>query len=171
MKLTIVLAATCSVLGCSSQSGLTVTEPVGPGISTTGRNGALQIYTATEEHPDGDNTYYYPHTGYHIYDDAGKEIKYVFNHVGTMDETPSVVDLSPGSYKVAAQAEAYGRVRIPVIIKARCTTIIHLERGWKPPENAKDADLVRMPDGQPIGWRADRVNHNEVSSNSQHRIP
>lgn len=68
--------------------------------------GRLQIFTATETHPDGDNTYYY-HKGYCILSDAGKMLHFVPNHIGTMDETPSIVNVSAGQYRIPADAEGY----------------------------------------------------------------
>jgi hypothetical protein len=154
-RLAVVAMAILSTIGCSSAPKLTVAEPVGPGRSGSGRSGALQVYTATEQHAVGDNTCYYPHTGYLIYNDHGQKVKYVINHVGTMDESPMVVSLPTGSYTIVAESDAYGRVRIPVVVRPSRTTEVHLERGWKPPLNATASDTVQMPDGQPIGWRAD----------------
>jgi hypothetical protein len=162
----IIVTAMLAEMGCSSTHNLAVTEPVGPGRSEAARSGALQVYTATEEHADGDNTYYRPHKEYLVYTKKGQKVKFVLNHVGTMDETPSIVYLASGSYDVLAEAEGYGRVRIPVVIKANRTTVVHLERGWKAPENAQASDLVRMPDGQPIGWRSETVNQKLVSVDS-----
>jgi hypothetical protein len=49
-------------------------DPVGPAFAkskpptfvSTGQ-GWLRVYTATDIVPDGDTSYYYPHTGYRIY--------------------------------------------------------------------------------------------------------
>jgi hypothetical protein len=149
------VAGTFTLIGCASPRALTLAQPVGPGNSGTGRMGALQVFTATETHLDGDNTYYYPHSSYLVYNRQGQKVKFVPNHVGTMDEESTVVLLPPGSYVVLADAEGYGRVRIPVVLKPNRTTVLHLERGWKPPANAKPSELARMPDGQAIGWRSD----------------
>lgn len=148
------LAGAFSLIGCASPQTLTVNEPVGPGKSETGKVGALQVFTVTERHQDGDNTYYYPHTSYLVYNEQGKKVRFVPNHVGTMDEKPSLVLLPSGEYIVVAEAEGYGRVRIPVVVKPSRTTVLHLERGWEPPAYAKSSELARMPDGQAIGWRS-----------------
>jgi hypothetical protein len=168
MKYTQLIAlatAVGTVVGCSSEPRLTVTEPVGPGRSEAVRQGALQVYTATEQHASGDNTFYYPHTSYLIYNNQGQKVQSVVNHVGTMDESPSVVHLPAGSYVVWAEAEGYGRVRIPVVVTSSRTTVLHLERGWEPPKEAQPSDLVRMPDGQPIGWKSPGTAHSTSSSN------
>ena len=157
--------------GCSSLSHFAVAEPVGPGKSAVARSGTLQVYTATEEHVEGDNTYYYPHTGYLVYTQTGQEVKSVINHAGVTGEIPSLTHLTPGSYVVVAEADGYGRVRIPVVVKENRATVVHLARGWKAPKNAQESDLVRMPDGQPIGWRSETGNHNLVSANSQRNQP
>ena len=166
LNATAILTAMFSAVGCSSTHHLAVTEPVGPGISEVARSGALQVYTATRSRSVGDNTYYYPHKGYLVYNEAGQRVKYVRNHLGITDETPSLANLAPGSYVVVAEAEGYGQVRIPVVVKANRTTVVHLERGWKAPEDAQASDLVQMPDGQPIGWRSETVNHKLVSGDS-----
>ncbi len=154
-----VWAATLVLMGgCASVQTPTVSEPVGPapaGSTTVTSSGALQVYSATERHEIGQGTYYYPHTSYAVCDSAGHRVKSVPNHSGWTDQTPSVVPLPAGDYLVVAEAEGYGRVRIPVTVKPRQMTVLHLERGWKPPEEAKASDLVLLPDGQPIGWRAD----------------
>lgn len=162
----VVLTAMLAATGCSTAHHLAVTQPVGPGKLAAMQTGTLQVYTATEEHADGDNSYSYPHTRYLVYDGHGQEVESVRNHLGIMDETPSLTYLAPGSYVVVAKAEGYGRVRIPVVVEANRTTVVHLERGWKAPENAQASDLVQMPDGKPIGWRSEAVNHNLVSGQS-----
>jgi hypothetical protein len=147
--------ATIALVGCASPQQLTVTEPLGPGKLDEGTTGAVRVYTATETHADGDQTYYYPHTGYLVYNQEGKKVMFVPNHVGTMDEAPMTAYLPPGSYTIVAQAEGYGRVRIPLVVKSHRTTVIHLDRDWSPPKNAQTSELVRLPDGHPIGWRSD----------------
>jgi hypothetical protein len=147
-----VLAAACATAGCASQRGLTVTGTVGPGGRTGLRLGGLEVYTATERHRDGDNTYYYPHSAYVICDTHGVRVKSVVNHIGVMDETPTFVSLPQGHYIVVAQADRYGQVRIPVVVRPGGATVVHLDRGWQPPPDAEATDIVRMPDGEPIGW-------------------
>jgi hypothetical protein len=34
------------------------------------------------------------------------------------------------------------------------TTRIHLDNDWKIPSDAPKSELVTMPDGNPVGWRA-----------------
>ena len=117
--------------------------------------GYLKVFTATEDHNDGD-THYFPHTSYTIYSDDGKTVvKKVPNAIGVHDEDPSLVQLSAGTYVVRAKAENSGMVKIAVIIKPGQLTKVNLEHDGKyriPPGNT--ADLVRLPNGQVVGWRA-----------------
>jgi hypothetical protein len=140
--------------GCASPP--IVLAPVGPApVEKTAHvsTGRLQVFSAAEARADGDDTYYYPHTGYSIFSDVGRRLKYVNNHVGTMDESPAVVPLPTGHYRIVAQSEAYGRVTVPVVIESGRTTTIHLERDWKPAANLS-RNVVRLPDGEAVGWSA-----------------
>jgi hypothetical protein len=49
---------------------------------------------------------------------------------------------------------------VPVVIEPDKTTILHLERerAWKESSVIRSSDLVRLPNGQPIGFRAQHVN-------------
>lgn len=91
--------------------------------------GYLKVYSRTEQTQWGENSYYYPHTAYWIYNSAGKRIKTVANHDTSIDESPSKVSLTPGKYLVKAWSENSGLVTVPVIIKLAQTTTVHLESG------------------------------------------
>lgn len=149
-----IFAAAVSLTGCATSQRLTVAEPVGAGEPEAKATGSLKIYTATEQQEVGEDTYYYPHTGYVIYNERGEKVMYVENHVGIMDESPSIARLPAGAYVAVAEADGCGRVRIPLVISANRTTVIHLDGDWKPPQNAQSSDLVRLPDGEAIGWKA-----------------
>ena len=144
--------------GCASPPKLGNLEAVGPEIRSSDRmsgNGWLQVYSATRQYDTGGNTFYYPHTNYVIYDAQGKIVKRVRNHVGIMDESPAVVTLPAGSYKVLAKHPGYGQVMIPVVVSASQATAVHLDGAWQPPRGAKEGALVRLPDGECIGFRAE----------------
>ena len=71
------------------------------------------------------------------------------------DEMPAVVSLPVGDYDVLADSEEYGRITVPVVIEAGVTTTLSLDgRSRFPAMPETDASLVRLPNGQPIGWRA-----------------
>jgi len=145
--------------GCASAgpTAMTVNDPIGPRPLGLARDyvGFLEVYSATEEHTDGDNTYRYPHTDYQIFTSDGQLFKQVRNAIILSDETPERVSLPKGRYIVAAQSETSGPVNVPVAIETGKTTVLHLERkkDWKPELAWRDSDLVRLPNGQVIGYR------------------
>jgi len=164
-KITRILGAVViSILaGCSSVP--LVLDPVGPPPSETVaslREGYLKVYTATETHPDGDNTYYYPHTSYHVFMPDGKRFKWVENHVGMNDESPSLVKLPAGNYEVLAHADGFGRVTVPVVIKWGKLTEVNLETwGRKKTPITNEAAVVQLPNGYVVGWRAEPLKESE----------
>jgi hypothetical protein len=117
--------------------------------------GYLKVYTATVEHEFGGNSSYYPHRSYFVYDAQGKTLVHrVQNHVGTMDETPALVALPVGRYQVLADDRGYGRTMFPVMIRPRQTTVLHLDGSWEPPAHTSSSEVVRLPNGEYIGWNA-----------------
>ena len=69
-------------------------NPIGP-KSLKPANGYLEVYTATDEVLDGDNTIRYIHTDYFINRPDGSRYKFVVNHITPKDEMPEVVELLP----------------------------------------------------------------------------
>jgi hypothetical protein len=141
------------VAGCASQP--VAVSPVGPEPASQAAyvpSGYLKVFSDTEEHVIGDGPHYYPHMGYNIYDNAGKRVEYVPNHIGNMDETPTLVRIPVGDYKVVAESSAYGRVTVPIIVQSGKTTVLHLDRGWRPASNISSTEVVRLPDGEAVGW-------------------
>jgi len=131
--------------------------PVGPGPggsrASSISKGDLQVFTETEEYYL-DQMSYFPHTDYQIYSLEGKHLRRVWNHQTHEDERPAIVSLPPGMYLVKAWAEFYGVVTVPVSIKSNQTTTVVLQPGWNPGKPVASADLVQMPDGYFVGWRA-----------------
>ncbi len=131
--------------------------PVGPGpfaqAATPPGSGQLQVYTKTEEYWDDDLSYF-PHTDYQIYSATGKRLEQVWNHHDHEDEYPTLVTLQPGRYTVKAWAEGYGLVIVPISIQANLKTLVVLQPGWNPGQAVPATDLVRMPNGYDVGWRA-----------------
>ena len=149
-------AAIVSMLaGCSSTP--IVLDPVGPappGATAPLREGKLIVYSATETINDGEINYF-PHTSYHIFTPDGKRFRTVNNHVGRNDETPEWVRLPAGSYNVRAQADGYGFVTVPVMIKWGRLTEVNLETwGRKKTPVTNEAAVVQLPNGYVVGWRA-----------------
>lgn len=149
------VAVASALAGCSSVP--LVLDPVGPApnrAATTPADGHLVVYTATETRPLADSTFYYPHSAYHIYAASGKLWKYVPNHIGDMDQSPSLVAIPAGSYTLLAESDSYGRVTVPVVIKPGRTTEVNLEtRGRRKTDGTNETSVVRLPNGYIVGWR------------------
>lgn len=150
------VAIVLMLVGCASTP--IVLNPVGPpppGASAAPHQGYLRVYTTTQEHKDGEDTYH-PHTGYDIYTASGFRWKYVRNRIDDTDESPMVVVLPTGNYKIVGRADGYGRITVPVVIKGGMLTEVNLE-GWprKKTPVTDEAEVVRLPNGYVVGWRAE----------------
>jgi hypothetical protein len=135
-------------------------HPVGPapiGATTLKSDGYLRVYTGTESHEVGENTYYYPHTGYYIDTVDGKLLKYVPNSTAIEDESPACVALPTGKYILTATSDLYATVTVPVVIQQDKTTDVHLDSGWRPPRTVSTNQLVYLPNGEAVGWRSSIV--------------
>ena len=160
MKLTLrntILSVATAVLvaSCSSAPPTIVHETVGPGPTVVNQqhNGFLKVYSATESMADDDGFSLLRYTNYQI--DAADGT--VFKEVPNDDQEPTRVILPKNTYTVVAQSDTSGTVSVPVAIETGKTTVLHLERkkDWKEAAAGIDsADLVRLPNGQPIGFRA-----------------
>jgi hypothetical protein len=172
----IVLATSLfGVVGYASSPTFTRLSPVGPNIAGGSRGpgaGFLQVYSArvpaerglaTEiffwNVDFGQNEFLHgvAHTGYTIFALDGKVLQKVRNANGMNDANPTPVELRPGMYEIQVEAEDYNgittTVRIPVRIESGATTIAHLDGTWSP-RGVAAGDLVRLPNGTAVGWRA-----------------
>ncbi len=148
-------------VSCRTQPAL-VLQPVGPpasGVSLgeldSRSEGFLKVFTATEIRQVGNESKYYPHTDYMIYNTNGTVFQYVENSLDATDETPALVSLPAGLYRIRAQDDDYGRVIVPVLIQPWRTTKVYLEsRANESSEHLKPTDCVLLPDGRIVGWRA-----------------
>ena len=150
------LGAIPLLASCASQP--IALAPVGPGPFVNGAyvngKGDLEVYTEPEEYYEDDLSFF-PHTDYEIYTMEGRHLRHVWNHQNHEDEHPAVVTLSPGQYVVKAWADCYGLVTVPVVIKPNETTRVILQPDWKPAGTVAQADLVQIPNGYFVGWRAE----------------
>lgn len=161
-KRNLLLTVSAAILftSCASAQSTIVSAPVGPrppGLHEGDYVGFLTVHSATEQHPNGDNSYANVHTDYRISTADGRLFKQVRNSLSPTDETPERITLPKGSYVVVAQSETMGAVSIPIGIHTGKATDLHLERvkDWKPTAiNARESDYVRLPNGQIIGYRA-----------------
>ena len=125
----LLLLLSCCFLQGQARAGVTLPEvgPRDPGQYDKVSVGYLTVFSSTEETQWGDGPYYYVHTGYRIYDSAGKAVKWIANHDTSTDEAPEKVELAPGRYTIWAQSDKDGYVKVPVVIKLARTTAVHLE--------------------------------------------
>lgn len=155
--LTLALFAT----GCAFNREAVITESVGPPPRTghvPSANGNLVVYSGFETTDATGFAYEYvqPHTPYDIYTPDGKLVKHVRNYSGGLLDDPDSVSLPSGNYKVSATANGYARVVLPVVIAVGRTTVVHLDSsGFSLAKQNPKANLVKLPDGQIIGWLAD----------------
>ena len=177
------------IAGCASVSNVVVVEPVGPG-PTEGSHGtgegALVIYSArasadvdinTAEwrwnNDFGKNEFLYEpaHSDYTIYAQNGEVFKRVRNARNANDDTPTVVALPAGSYKVEAEAVNCDtdrvKVLMTVVIQPGQTTLANLEGGWSPMGQFQETQVAKLPCGRAIGWRAPEAGYAVVQAGSQ----
>ena len=142
--------------GCATRS--VVLSPVGPAHSVAARTGVpegvLMVYSAQDvEMPQ---YWSYPHhSGYSLHAAEGKKLKYINNREESRGQEPEKVNLPPGRYHVAASARTFGKVSVPVVLEADKTTFVHLDGsglGGASPNST--AEVVSLPDGLSVGWRA-----------------
>ncbi|MDB6122805.1 MAG: hypothetical protein JWQ71_1798 [Pedosphaera sp.] len=151
-------AALALLSACSFHQVPMAVLPVGPAPREeikSSNEGFLMVYSAWSLFND------YPsstdhHSRYTITSDDGKLNKEVQNHIDRFDEGPIRLPLTPGSYKVSARSAHSGRVVVPVIIKERQTTVVYLD-GSSPSDvvQAHAANMVKLPNGQIVGWSAE----------------
>lgn len=80
----------------------------------------------------------------------------LFQRMLNNDEEPARVILPNGNYTVVARSETAGEVTVPVAIGPKKLTEVNLGRkkDWPITASVGSNALVRLPDGQPIGFRA-----------------
>jgi hypothetical protein len=115
--------------------------------------GELEVYSALEQHEEGDNPTWEQHSLYFICDSQGKRFKTVYNVIGYYEKPPKRVKLPTGSYLVKARAYDYLSVQVPITIEGGLLTTVYLDGTWSPPAGTSKDDLAFTPKGHPIGWR------------------
>jgi hypothetical protein len=150
----------CATLlsACASQHAPIALQAIGPAPHEQFKaptEGYLVVYSAPKLFSFVDSAVIL-HSGYVISSEDGKPDQHIQNYRDRYDEDPVRVSLTPGCYKVSARSAHSGRVNVQVIIKKGETTFVHLDGST--PQRAASADqanLVKLPDGQIVGWPAD----------------
>jgi hypothetical protein len=156
----VLLAAAALWSGCAAGPHGMVLEPVGPSPQASGSTttGTLVVYSAYEVTAPGIGDFEHRHhySDYRILSEDGKLLQTVHNDIGTEVKEATHVQLPPGKYRVAANSNGYGTVIVPVVIAMNRTTVVHLVGGysWASDAGLNQADSVRLPDGEIVGWRA-----------------
>jgi hypothetical protein len=149
------VATAVLVASCASAPPTIVHETVGPDLAAVNEehNGFLTVYSATAWESDDDGPRSLNYTDYRIDGADGT----LFKEVPNGGEQPTRVILPRGTYTVVAWSDTSGEVHVPVAIEAGKVTVVHLEgdKDWKEASaGIRSADLVWLPNGQPIGFRA-----------------
>jgi len=146
-------------IGCASTP--LAFDPVGPdphGSESMSSDGELLVFSSLVGRSEGNNPTWHQHTSYYIYDLDGRQVKHVHNSIGYYAKAPLPVDLPAGSYLVKAKASGYFWVDVPVTIERGRTTEVHLDDNWQLPVETSDRELVKMPNDNLVGWRAESTN-------------
>jgi|WetSurMetagenome_2_1015567.scaffolds.fasta_scaffold699310_1 hypothetical protein len=155
-----VFVGTAFLSGCASHGPGLVLDAVGPppvASVCTASTGTLMVYSAFEQGAEFNGRYYRrQYTDYKILSADGKPLQAVHNDNGTLIEAPKRVQLPVSVYRVAARANGYGEVIVPVVIRPDQVTRVHLEGSpaWPNSQELARSNPVRLPDGEIAGWRA-----------------
>ena len=167
----VVAAIVLGVAGCATAP--VVLTPVGPNparSAETSANGKLEVFSAVQQSDEQENIpleegiigivvpssrVSYQRTDYNIYDAHGRRVEHVFNNLDSREPVPRVVALAPGRYVVEAESRDALLVRLPVEIEPGRVTKVHLDDAWEISASTPRSELVSMPSGSPVGWRAD----------------
>ena len=123
--------------------------------ASSATKGYLQVFSATQKSVpvvSDDSWLLDLHTGYEIYDQSGKESRFVPNHMSNLDTSPDTVTLMAGTYNIVAESTWCGLVTVPVVIQKGKTTVVHLDNNWFPSSNTPAGKLVFLPNGEAVGW-------------------
>ena len=157
----LLVVAGLAASGCASNRNELTLDAVGPSARPMEGNsplGILVVYSAFKRNadfnsPDPNRQEY---SDYRILTADGHLLRRIHNNSGTIFQDVVSVSLAPGKYQVAARANGYGYVIVPVLIEAQHSTVLHLEGGspWPDTSVFNPTNSVRLPDGQIVGWRA-----------------
>ncbi|EEF61568.1 hypothetical protein [Pedosphaera parvula] len=144
--------------------------PVGPAphvASKASKEGYLLVYSAWEPFRLQDSRFD-RHSNYKLLSSDGRTVQNIKNCIDRFDDNPVCVALVPGSYQVSARSAHSGRVTVPVLIQEGETTCVYLD-GSNQPQTAPAADstLVKLPNGQVVGWAAKEEKENSVVASSR----
>ncbi len=118
----LLLLAGSQLLSPAHAAASTVTASVQPDSHL----GYLEVFSSTEPYQAGEGVFYYPHSGYRLYDASGKSLRWIGNNSGSIDENPEKVELAPGVYTIWAQSD-HGYQTLKIVVKPARITSVQLE--------------------------------------------
>ena len=155
----ILLWVVACTIGCTSTQPNLSLAPIGPRRippeSESPSLGSLVVYSAFEAMSSSNDSDQRRHSNYELRAANGDLIERISNQEQQFSEEPAIVKLAPGRYSITARANVSRRVDIPIVIEADKTTCVRLD-GSEPIGSRRVAasELVSLPDGTPVGWRA-----------------
>lgn len=144
--------------GCVSNRPVVLDTAVGPArpiVQDSSPEGRLVVYSGLDAVSGSEDYPQQFHSDYKLLSHDGQLLKSVVNRESRISEAPATVRLPPGKYIVVARASSFSSVTVPVVIEEWKATIVHLDGSdqadWK---QTPPANVVKLPDGTIIGWRA-----------------
>lgn len=156
----LLLPVVIALAGCAGSQHPLVLDAVGPAPAQQVAalpGGSLIVYSAFDSGEAGTTDFrdIKRHTDYKIYSGDGRLLQVVHNHLNYGTADPTRVALPTGTYRIVAESNGSGTLTVPVAIVVNQETIIHLEGGgWRGESKLDNANAVRLPNGQIIGYRA-----------------
>jgi hypothetical protein len=142
-----------STPGCAT-SGPAAAEPSAAAPSPpSSRNGDLTVYSETYS-PTLEQSEYSAHSDYTISTVDDHVIEHVTNATGSFNSRPARVSLPAGNYHVRAQYNGGRFVTFTVVIEPDKATVVDLDGEALSQGRAAAKEMVRLPDGQVVGWSA-----------------
>jgi hypothetical protein len=143
---------------CTSTPSTVTLAPIGPRRipqeAETAVRGSLIVYSAFESVSAASDSELRRHSDYELRSADGTVLQRVVNREHPFSEEPTTLRLSPGHYAITARASRSRSVDVPIVIEADKVTCVRLD-GSEPigSRRVAAAELVRLPDGTPVGWR------------------
>jgi len=152
----LLLVTAGAATSCALDPATIVQDTVGPRSASTGtgEEGYLTVYSASFWTTADDlSSSLLSYTDYEVRHPDGS----LFQRVVNGDEEPTPILLPKGRYVVVARSDTAGTLSVPVAIEGGRSTTVRLDAGQdsgKGFAGIDSASLVRLPDGQAIGFRA-----------------
>ncbi len=110
-------------------------------IKVNDEMGSLVVFTPTYAVEDG-GTFYYPHLPYEIYTVERKLVRRVSNRLSLNDETPTRVQLPPGSYIIRTRNRQGEDHEVYVVVEAGKLTRVN---NWQPVLPKEENNTAQSP--------------------------